>query len=653
MNRRIITEKTAPGVGEMSRAWMASFWEEFTECVIEMDARHTVTNIRLKDDSSFAQADIVGKSFLDISVLKDRIFVANKMERLKTGTVPYVRFQFLSRLGKYYRWTLIAFHTDGVYAGCHGVAVDVTEQTLKEITLNWQRAIIEGSSDFISIADMEGNVLYTNPGAYKMTGYPPDSGVLSSERIFTPEHLKTVRTEGLLKVKRDGFWIGLGVLICLNGNIPVEHTIFSVRDANDETILIATVIRDITVFLENEKRLEEARNGAESANRAKSEFLSRMSHEIRTPMNAIIGMISIGMESNDLERKNYCFRRADSATKHLLGIINDILDMSKIEADKFELSYGVLDFENMLKSISDIANVRAEEKSQNFVVNLAENVPDFIWGDELRLSQVIMNLLTNAIKFTPEKGDIVLNIDVSEECEDSVTLRIEVADTGIGISKAQQGRLFASFNQADSSIAQNFGGTGLGLAISKKIVELMGGKVWVESELGEGARFIFTLKTKRANGNPRTEPLEKADSEEIRAYNFAGHTILIAEDVEINREIITAMLEETEITIDYAENGRIAVSMFSKNPSKYDLILMDINMPEMDGYEATRLIRTRNLPSAEKIPIIAMTANVFKEDIERCMAYGMNDHVGKPIDIETLLERLNKYINGKEGDNNG
>ena len=628
---------------------MTTFWEAFSDCVIEMDGQYIVTNILRKTDSTFTM-NIIGRSFLDIAVDKERGFVESELELLRTTDIPYRRFTFLSRLGRYYRWTLIALYKDGVLMGICGISVDVTQQSLNEITLNWQRAIIEGGSDFISIADMDGHVLYTNPGAYKMTGYDPASGALTLERIFTSAHLEAVRGEGWEKAVDSGHWTGLSELVCADGTLlPIEHNIFSVRNDNDETILIATIIRDITDFVQHERKMEEARKAAEAANIAKSEFLSRMSHEIRTPMNAIIGMINIGLDTKDVEKKNYCFTRADNASKHLLSIINDILDMSKIEADKFELSYSEFNFEQALKKIMNMANIRVEEKEQNFIVNLGCDVPAFIFGDELRLSQVISNLLTNAIKFTPEKGSITLRIEKTEEINDDVILRIEVSDTGIGIAKEQQEKLFLSFNQANAGISQKFGGTGLGLAISKRIVELMGGQIWVESELGKGAKFIFTMKAKKAKGVVISESTDKIQREVPKHhYDFSSHTLLIAEDVEINREIMSAILEDTAISIDYAENGKTVVSMFRENPEKYSLILMDINMPEIDGYEATRQIRSIDLPIAKNITIIAMTANVFREDIEKCLASGMNDHTGKPIDAHALFEILNKYLTNPE-----
>ena len=638
-----VLEETAPGAGNMDLSWMIPFWASFTDCVIELNARHIITNVRRKAESSSVLTGIVGTSFLDIAAEKDRERVALNLNELKTGAVPYLRFQFQSAIGWYYRWTLIPFYDNESYAGCHGVAVDVTEQTLKEITLNWQRAVLEEGRDFVRIFDMEWHALYTNPVVYKMTGYDPALEAPPSERIYTPAHFETVRNEGLKAVKKHGFWIGRGELIHSNGTlIPIEHTMFSIKDAKGEDILYATIIRDITVFLEHEKKLEEARLAAEEANLAKSEFLSRMSHEIRTPMNAIIGMINIGKNADDVDKKNYSFSRADSAAKHLLGLINDVLDMSKIEADKFELSYNTFDFKMALQNITNIANVQAEEKQLDFVVNLGHDVPSFIFCDEMRLSQIITNLLTNAIKFTPEKGTVALNIEKINEIDDDIILRIEIADTGIGISQEQQEGIFASFAQADASISQKYGGTGLGLAISKRIVELMGGEIWIESELGKGSKFIFTLKTKKVELNESADAAQKDASE--HRYDFTNYSVLIAEDIEINREIMSAVLEETGVLIEYAENGKAAVSMFSTNPKKYDLILMDVNMPEMDGHEATQRIRAFDSAEAKNIPIIAMTANVFKEDIDKCLASGMNDHTGKPINAKELFEKLDKYF---------
>jgi signal transduction histidine kinase len=380
---------------------------------------------------------------------------------------------------------------------------------------------------------------------------------------------------------------------------------------------------------------------AQESSRAKSEFLSNMSHEIRSPLNAVIGMINIATEETEMETVKHYLAKAGNASKFLMGVINDILDMSKIEANKFELSYDEFDFGTMVTNVMDIINVRAKEKSQNVTVNVSKEIPASLIGDELRLSQVVTNLLTNAIKFTPENGKIDLTAEKSEEADNEVTLKITVTDSGIGISPEQQKNLFTSFNQADSSITKKFGGTGLGLAISKRIVELMNGAIRIESELGKGAKFIFTIKAKKG-----TQTAAKAAATGTKAadFDFKKYTILVAEDMEFNREIIGKYLVKTGITLDFAEDGKIALSTFTQNPDKYDLIFMDIQMPEMNGYDVVRAIRALNLPHAKDIPIVAMTANAFQEDIEKSLEAGMNGHLAKPIVPKKVYAALQKYL---------
>jgi len=390
---------------------------------------------------------------------------------------------------------------------------------------------------------------------------------------------------------------------------------------------------------------EAAELEAQKASQAKGDFLAHMSHEIRSPLNAVIGMINLASEAEDILTVKRYLEKAGTASRFVLGIINDILDMSKIEADKFELSYGEFSFGETLSGIINVVSARAEEKHQHITVNADKNIPPEIIGDELRLSQVITNLLTNAIKFTPEGGKIDLNAEKLEEKDNEVTLKIEVADSGIGISPEQQKKLFTSYNQADSSISKNFGGTGLGLAISKRIIELMQGTIWIESELGKGAKFIFTIKAKKGTMNAAKTTIT-GSSAGIKGtdFDFSKYTILVAEDMAFNREILAKYLEKTRISIDFAENGQLAVSMFAGNPDRYDLIFTDIHMPEMDGVEATKVIRALDLPQAKDITIIAMTADAFKEDIDKCLSAGMNDHIAKPVVPKDIYAMLKKYL---------
>ena len=408
--------------------------------------------------------------------------------------------------------------------------------------------------------------------------------------------------------------------------------------------LIRRRIETVLSLIEVQQEFQAAKEEAVRASMAKGEFLSRMSHEMRTPLNAVIGMIEIASRTDDMDKIDLCLKKAGAASKHLLNVINDILDISKIEEGKLELAEVEFAFEKMVNNVITVVKVKADEKAIQLDLNISEDVPTHINADELRLSQVITNLLTNAIKFTPQNGNVSLNVIRLEEDESHAVLLVEVADTGIGIEKEQQAKLFKPFEQANNKISQKFGGTGLGLAISKQIIEMMGGKIWIESELGKGSKFIFSFPAEKCDGLSLHDEGHQLTASD---YDFSTKTVLAAEDVDINREIIMAILEDTKVTLDFVTNGQEAVDKFRENQNRYDLILMDVQMPVMDGHAATRAIREMNTQSANDITIIAMTANVFKEDIEACLMAGMNGHIGKPISFSALYETLNKYFSAQ------
>ena len=385
---------------------------------------------------------------------------------------------------------------------------------------------------------------------------------------------------------------------------------------------------------------------AERANQAKTNFLANMSHEMRTPMNTILGMAKIALGSRDIPKIYRCIDKIENASNHLLSVINDVLDMSKIESGNFEVHVAECSFRKMISQINSAVNFPMTQKQLVFIQEIDPHIPEKISTDEQRLLQAITNLFSNAIKFTDPGGSITLDISLLGRTTNSCTLQFSITDTGIGISDEQKEKLFRSFEQADSSISRKYGGSGLGLALTKNIIELLGGTVGVESKPGEGSRFFFTISVGCAafDSKINDEVLLTAYSPDASVPKYPGKKVLLAEDVEINMEIIVALLEQTEMQFIWAENGAKAVQFFSADPDNFDIIFMDIQMPEMGGYEATRNIRALDHPKARTIPIVAMTANVFREDVELCLAAGMNFHVGKPLELPEVIACLLRFL---------
>ena len=373
---------------------------------------------------------------------------------------------------------------------------------------------------------------------------------------------------------------------------------------------------------------------SEQAGILKSAFIANMSHEIRTPLNAILGMSSllekslIGTEYSD---------KIDSIIKsgsHLLGVINDILDMSKIEAGKVEISVDKVDLASIPHNVFSQVSIMANEKSLSLISTVDERIPKIVLADSLKVTQCLLNYMNNAIKFT-QSGSITLSISVEEEVDHTVRCRFDVIDTGIGIAPNILPRLFSAFEQADGSITRKFGGTGLGLAITKNLAKLMGGDAGAESSLGQGSRFWFSAVFTKSDSEEQ-EASPPVDSSSMLLDHYGGSRILLVDDIKMNQKVSLAMLAEVGLTADIAGNGLEGVQ--AARQASYDLILMDMHMPVMDGLEASRMIRT--IPGYMETPIVAMTANAFSDDVQKCRDAGMNDHIGKPVLPSTLYDTL-------------
>lgn len=515
---------------------------------------------------------------------------------------------------------------------------DITHRKKAQAEAKKYETLMQASGDGIHVLDIKGNLIEANEAFCSMLGYTYEeakqlkvkdwdvkySPTESIEHI--PQLIGSCTTFETLHKRKDGKIIN------------VEINAVGVEIGGVPTLFCAA--RDITNRKIVEQELQEAKEKAESATSAKSEFLANMSHEIRTPMNAIIGMTYL-LKNTNLDTMQFDYvKKIENAANSLLGIINDILDFSKIEAGKLELENIEFDLYEIIANVVNIVEFKIQEKDLKLIVGYDQSINTNLFGDPLRLTQILINLATNAVKFT-SSGEI--GIFIEKVCKDR--FRFRVKDTGIGLSKEQRQKLFHSFTQADSTTTRRFGGTGLGLAISKQFVEMMNGTIWVESELGVGSEFIFEVDLLEQ------EPKQISNNhlEQKNIYNnhlkqaldtLQGKCVLVVEDNILNQEVISGMLSPSGIVVDIAVNGIEAIEKFKVKKDVYELILMDIQMPLMDGYEATRHIRELD----KQIPIIALSANALKEDAIKSKQVGMNEHLNKPIATDLLFEMLLKYM---------
>ncbi len=552
--------------------------------------------------------------------------------------------------------------------------VDITEQKRAEQALRESETelrklaqAVEQSPVHIVITDIDCNIEYVNETFLSSTGYELEDVLGKNPRILQSGKTSRETYKALWDALLSGqLWQGELFNKRKDGSEYVEMArIAPLKQADGSITHYLAVKEDITEKKQLEGALEEHRNHleervqertlqlaeamekAEDANRAKSDFLANMSHEIRTPMNAIIGLTHLLHRARPTPEQAQQLAKIDNSAEHLMAIINDILDLSKIDAGKLTLENSDFNLKDIFGQVQSLLKPQAVAKGLSIEVDLSD-VPCGLKGDQTRLRQALLNYAVNAIKFT-EHGGIFLSAEQLEERDDKVLLRFEVRDTGIGIDPNELSGLFQAFEQADPSTTRKHGGTGLGLAITRRLANLMGGEVGAESDLGEGSSFWFTAWLERGHGvSVSVDSVEGSSAEIQLRTHHAGSRILLVEDNAINREVAMSLLSGAYMAVDVAEDGAQAVSMVST--TVYDLVLMDIQMPVMDGLEATRVIRsmtgsmTRSGVRYAELPILAMTANVFEEDRQACLEVGMQDFVAKPVVPDNLFSTLVKWL---------
>ncbi len=533
---------------------------------------------------------------------------------------------------------------DGNIMGSIGIMHDITKQKLAERKIkeseNKIRIILDNSAAAITLTDDQERIVSWNRYTEHLFGMTKEDLYLKPvSSLYPPEEWTKIRKA---EIRKLGSKHHLETQIIRKDGQPldVDLSINVLKDANDNIIGSVGILQDITEQKRFQQMLLQAKMAAEEANSAKSLFLANMSHEVRTPMTTITGMIDLTLDSDLTPDQRENLSTVKNAAEILLSLLNDILDLSRVEAGKVHLEDIELNLHNIVQSVCKGLSVLARNKNLELQWQVDSNVPDTLIGDPVRIRQILVNLINNAIKFTFQ-GKIVTAVKLKGQKDDSYELQFSVTDEGIGIPQDKQNSIFEVFTQADTSTTRRFGGTGLGLSISKRLVEMMGGQIWVESEEFKGSTFFFTAKLKAPSRStsPAQPPSETSIAEtaaQLSKKSLASLSILLAEDNVVNQKMVVRMLEKKGWKVRSAENGKQVLDYLDKEP--FDVILMDAQMPLLDGFETTKLIRENEKKTGRHIPIIALTARVMAGDEKKCLDCGMDGYVAKPIDRQKLYE---------------
>ncbi|MCX7143850.1 MAG: CHASE domain-containing protein [Proteobacteria bacterium] len=554
----------------------------------------------------------------------------------------------LKRRDGEYRWIdehgVPRFGADGRFEGYIGSCIDIHDSKQANVERDRLLRIIEEAPDFIATSDMQAHLKFLNNAGARLVGLPEgvDLASLEIKDMHPGWGAQLVLEEGIPTVLESGFWQHENALINRDGHeIPVSQVLLVHRDANGTPQILSTIMRDISERKRTEQELISAREAAEAANRAKSEFLANMSHEIRTPLNGVLGNAQLlEMSGPTSEQKEYLSAIMLSGS-NLLSLINDILDLSKIEADKIVLEKRDFSLRDCFNDVVRAQRSRIANKGLTLRLNIPNEAPDALIGDELRVKQILLNLLGNAIKFT-DQGSITLSATLKEQASDSALIELSVSDTGIGIPKAVAEDIFKPFVQADSSITRQYGGSGLGLTISRRLAELMGGTISVASVEGAGSNFQVLLPFPVMHQMVREHSTPAAETP-TALWTGAPLKVLLAEDNEINQQFGVALLKKMGHVVALAENGKEALAALEND--RFDLVLMDIQMPVMDGGQALVALRERESNMNAHLPVIALTAHALKGDEEKFLAQGFDGYISKPLEVKKLVAEMRRVLN--------